>query len=69
MQEVLEAASTAEEDEEDAAAIYRRAVEIASRHPEHADQLLTFARNQAQANAHISENLGGAVWVFAHSLA
>ena len=63
VREVLEAASTAVENDEDAAAIYRRAVEIAARHPEHANQLLAFARYQAEANEHISENLSGAVWV------
>ncbi len=53
--------------DDDAAAIHRRAVVLATRHPEHREQLLAFAAHQAAANAHIAENLVDAVWVLRRS--
>jgi cyclopropane fatty-acyl-phospholipid synthase-like methyltransferase len=62
--EVLEEESEADDTTDDeAAAIQRRAVELAARHPEHAEQILAFAAQQGQANAHIAENLIDVVWV------
>jgi cyclopropane fatty-acyl-phospholipid synthase-like methyltransferase len=55
--------SAAAEDDEDAAAIRRRAIDLAARYPEHREKLLAFADYQAQANTHIAENLVDAVWV------
>lgn len=47
----------------DAAAIHRRAVALAERHPEHREQLLAFASYQKEASAHIAQHLVDAVWV------
>lgn len=58
-----ESAATEQEDDEEAEAIRRRALDIAGRHPEHREQLLAFADQQAHASAHIAQYLVGAVWV------
>lgn len=56
--EVVEEAERHDDGRDDeAAAIHRRAVALATRHPEHRAQLLAFAAHQAAANAHIAENL------------
>ncbi len=56
-----------DEGDDDVVAIHRRAVALATRHPEHREQLLAFAAHQAAANAHIAENLVDAVWVLRRS--
>lgn len=62
-----EADGEAQEDEAAAVAIHRRAVELATRHPDHREQLLAFAAHQSAANVHIAENLVDAVWVLRRS--
>lgn len=47
----------------EAAAIARRAQDLAARHPQHRDLLLAFAAHQAAAESHIAEHLADAVWV------
>lgn len=54
---------TGAEEDEDVAAIRRRAIQLAGRHPGHRQQLLAFAEYQAQAHSYIAENLVDAVWV------
>lgn len=44
-----------------------RAVALATRHPDHREQILAFATHQAAANAHIDQNLLDAVWVLRRS--
>lgn len=64
VREVLDTAPSVDEDDHaDAAAIQRRATELAARHPEHREKLLAFAEYQARAHAHIAEHLADAVWV------
>src|SRR4051812_40115177 len=63
LKEVLALDSAADKDDEDAAAIRRRAIQLAARHPEHRQQFLAFAEYQARAHTHIAENLIDAVWV------
>ncbi len=53
--------------DDDAAAIHRRAAALATRHPDHCEQLLAFAAHQAATNAHINQNFLDAVWVLRRS--
>ena len=43
------------------------AVALATRHPDHREQLLAFATHQAAAHAHIDQHLLDAVWVLRRS--
>ena len=64
---MLEPDLAAEGDDEDVAAIRRRAEDLAVRHPEYREKLLAFAEYHAGAHAHIAEHLVDAVWVLQRS--